>query len=137
MTQWLKPILVWILGTGAFIGLQLSYQVNEFSAWVAANLLAVFSVLLGWSAHRLGVQTLAGVLKLVLVCLVAGLMLAQAMDIVYQASSLPAGGRLALGLEVGYFALQLLPVAYLAGRFWPRAKHKIKSDAGEGQNQPE
>lgn len=122
MTQWLRLIAVWLLGAVVFVALQLAYQVNELTAWLAASLLTLFSILLSWSAKRLGTNTLSGVVKLLLVCLVSGLMLAQAMDILYQAAALPAGGRFALGLEVGFFALQLLPFAYLAGRFWPRAK---------------
>lgn len=127
MSKVLRLILVWTLGAAVYLWLQLSYQVVEWVGLLAAGLLLGFAVLLSWSANRLDVRRPSGILKLALVSLVAGLMISQGLDVVYSANALPAGGRLDLLFEVAYFALQVAPVAYLAGRLWPWSKPEIEA----------
>lgn len=137
MKQLVRLLAVWSLAAVMLTLLQLSYQVNELAALIAAGILLAFSVLLSWSAQRVNASTPAGFAKLLAMTLVVGLMTAQGLDVLYSAASLPAGGRLDLVFEVLYFALLVLPTAWLGGRFWPRAQPKIESNPGDGQNQPE
>lgn len=137
----LWALLILLLGGSAIAWIQWQYHPTDELALSSTLMLFGFAALLAWSARRLGVREPSGVLKLVLISLVAGLMAAQGLDVIYQQALAPAGGRLDLPFEVVVFALQLMPVAYLIARVWPRPrtrpKPQIEPDAGDGQSQPD
>lgn len=132
MSSYLRLVATWLLGAIAIWFIQFAYQVTEWVALIATALLTGFTVLLSWSGSRVNVTTSSGVIKLVLVSLVSGLMITQALDVAYQSAALPAGNRFGLIVEVLFFAAQVLPVAYLGGRLWPRAKPKVNTDTRDG-----
>jgi len=135
----LWALLIWLSGVSIIASIQWQYHPTDQLAITASLMLAGFAVLLSWSAGRLGVRELSGVLKLVVISFVAGLMASQGLDVIYQQALAPAGGRLDLPFEVAAFALQLFPVAYLIARVWPRPwpKPEVEANPTDGQSQPE
>jgi phosphotransferase system glucose/maltose/N-acetylglucosamine-specific IIC component len=111
----MKLAFYWLGLVVVVFGSQWIYQPSLTLTIVGSVLLILLSVVVGWSATKIG-GGLSGVLKTLAVAVVAGVMNTQALDVAYASLSAPAGGRFEFVAEVASAAV-LLAVAATLLRF--------------------
>jgi hypothetical protein len=108
----MKLAAYWVGLAIAILGSQWVYQPTLELALISSLLLFLLSLIVGWSATKLG-PGFWGFIKTLVVATVAGVMHNQAMDIFYVGFAAPAGARLEFYFEVVTAAVFLASTASL------------------------
>lgn len=108
-----RSILFWIVVVLVTISLQYFYNPSIPVMLIGGFEMLVLSVLLSWSANRVGGGMRGGILLTVL-SLVAGLMFNQGLDVAYSLLAAPEGLRFNMAIEIALSTLVFLLFGLLA-----------------------
>lgn len=114
-------ILMLTLVLASWIAVSYFYHPSIEIAALAGLLGLALAALASWSASRFGFS-LKGLLKLLVVSVVASFMFSQALDVIYVLFLAPAGGRFNPAVEIAVFAAFVAASALLLARFVFRPK---------------
>jgi hypothetical protein len=117
----LRSILYWLIVLITTGALQYLYNPSIPVMVAAAVMMLVLTILLSWSALRVGAGMRGGILLTVL-SIVAGLMFNQGLDVVYSLLAAPEGLRFVMLFEVSAASLAFLVFGLLARVLLARPK---------------
>ena len=126
----MKLAFYWLGLAVVVFGSQWIYQPSLTLTIVGSVLLILLSVVVGWSATKIG-GGVAGVLKTLAVAVVAGIMNTQALDVAYTSLSAPAGGRFEFIPEVASAAVLLAVAATLLRLLSSRPEEKEEPSSNQ------